>query len=55
MKALKQLPHLIHRKKLPASEAEARLVACTQRFEDYGDRVFAHLHAFGADGAGGPS
>jgi flagellar biosynthesis regulator FlaF len=38
-----------------AGEAEQRLAACTQRFEDYSDRVFAHLHAFGTDSAGDPS
>ncbi|WP_461036909.1 Chromate resistance protein ChrB [Streptomyces mayteni] len=31
-----------------AVEAEERLAECARRFEEYGERVFAHLHAFDA-------
>jgi hypothetical protein len=37
-----------------AGQAEARLAVCTRRFEDYSDRVFVHLHAFGGDSGGDP-
>jgi hypothetical protein len=35
-----------------AGDADTRLAACARRFEDYSDRVFAHLHAFGGDSVG---
>lgn len=34
-------------------QADRQLTECARRFEDYSERVFAHLHAFSsADGEG---
>jgi ChrB-like protein len=38
-----------------AGEAEGQLAECVRRFEDYSERVFAHLHAFSSGtGEGAP-
>jgi hypothetical protein len=38
----------------PGGEQAARQLAeCARRFEDYSERVFAHLHAFSSGGEGG--
>ncbi|MFF9591860.1 Chromate resistance protein ChrB [Streptomyces sp. NPDC014646] len=36
-----------------AEKAERQLAECVSRFEDYGERVFVHLHAFSAGGQEG--
>ncbi|MGW1085930.1 Chromate resistance protein ChrB [Streptomyces sp. NPDC002596] len=37
----------------PGSDAgDRQLAECARRFEDYSERVFAHLHAFGTGGEG---
>ncbi|MFC5719427.1 Chromate resistance protein ChrB [Streptomyces gamaensis] len=38
-----------------APEAGEQLAECVRRFEDYSDKVFAHLHAFGSGTEGGPA